>query len=191
MSLRWLPNALCILRMLLAPLVAWLLFKGEFRLTLAVFFFAAVTDALDGFLAKRFSWTSELGKVLDPLADKVLLVTVFITLAVLERVPVWLAGVVVLRDVVIGAGAVCFRVLHGPLHGAPTLLSKLNTLVQIFYVLAAVSSAAMLFPTEALLVALAWLTAITTISSGADYVFTYSKRAAALSRQGRDRSLSP
>lgn len=187
MSLHWLPNALCVLRMLLAPLVAWLLLNGEYQLTLAVFFFAAVTDALDGFLAKRFNWISELGKVLDPLADKVLLVTVFITLAVLARVPIWLAAIVVLRDVVIAAGAICFRVLRGPLHGAPTTLSKVNTLVQILYVLAAVSSAAEFISAGALLAVLGWMAAVTTVGSGADYVITYSRRAAAGDRSTSSR----
>src|SRR4030095_13605810 len=80
-TMRPIPNALCILRMLLVVPVAWLLVTDNYRLTLAMFAFAAATDGLDGFLAKRFGWTSELGKILDPLADKILLVGVFITLA--------------------------------------------------------------------------------------------------------------
>src|ERR1700712_3613895 len=87
MNLRWLPNGLCVLRMLLAPPTAWLLLHGEYWLTLLVFFVAAITDAADGYLAKRFGWETELGKALDLLADKLLLVTVFITLAVLGLVP--------------------------------------------------------------------------------------------------------
>src|SRR5687767_7640096 len=99
--LRHLPNALCVLRMILAVPVAWLLARDQYGATLGVFAFAAVTDALDGFLAKRFGWESELGKILDPLADKVLLVTSFITLTVVTHVPLWLAILVVSRDVVI------------------------------------------------------------------------------------------
>src|SRR3990170_8650209 len=90
--MRHIPNALCILRMLLVVPVAWLLNAGEYRLTLWLFAFAGFTDGLDGFLAKRFGWTSELGRILDPLADKILLVGVFITLATLDIVPVWLAA---------------------------------------------------------------------------------------------------
>ena len=89
--MRHIPNALCILRMLLVVPVAWLLVTDDYRLTLAMFAFAAATDGLDGSLAKRFGWTSELGKILDPLADKILLVGVFITLAALGVVPLWLA----------------------------------------------------------------------------------------------------
>lgn len=176
--------------MLLAWPTAWLLLHGEYGWTLMVFFFAAVTDALDGYLAKRFRWTSELGKVLDPLADKILLVTVFITLAVLMRVPIWLAGLAVLRDVVIAAGAIGFRCLFGPIRGSPTLISKFNTLVQISYVLAVVSTAyfvrlAELLHAAAIVALLGWLTAATTLCSGVDYVLTYSKSAAAVSRQRR------
>src|SRR5690349_6576877 len=103
--MRHLPNALCILRMLLAFPVAWLLAHGDYAMTLVLFSIAAVTDALDGFLAKRFHWESDLGRILDPLADKTLLVTSFITLAAIGRVPLWLTIVVVARDVIIGAGA--------------------------------------------------------------------------------------
>jgi cardiolipin synthase len=95
--MRHIPNALCFLRMLLVVPVAWLLVTDNYRITLAVFFFAAATDGLDGFLAKRFGWTSELGKIIDPLADKILLVGVFITLAALGVVPVWLAATAVAR----------------------------------------------------------------------------------------------
>lgn len=186
MSLRWLPNALCVARMLLAPLVAWLLLCGEYRLTLGVFFIAAVTDALDGYLAKRFNWTSELGKILDPLADKILLVTVFIVLAILGRVPTWLAVLVVMRDVVIAAGAICFRVVYGYLEGAPTVISKINTLVQIVYVLAVVAAAAFEVPPQVIVVSLLWLTVVTTLASGVDYVITYSRHAAAASRKQKN-----
>jgi cardiolipin synthase len=188
MNLRWLPNGLCVLRMLLAVPTAWLLLRGEFVLTLAVFLFAAVTDAADGFLAKKFHWETELGKTLDPLADKLLLVTVFITLAHLQLIPVWLAVLVVVRDAVITVGAIIYRVLFGPLTGAaPTLISKLNTLVQILYVCAVVLSAALFaaglrWPPAWLLSIAAACVVVTTVSSGVNYVVTYSRRAASAHR---------
>src|SRR4029450_5222530 len=126
--MRHIPNALCFLRMLLVVPVAWLLVTDNYRFTLAMFFFAAATDGLDGFLAKRFGWTSELGKIIDPLADKILLVGVFITLAALGAVPVWLAAAAVARDVIITAGAITYNALYGYPHGRPTIASKLNTL---------------------------------------------------------------
>jgi cardiolipin synthase len=169
--------------MLLAPPTAWLLVRGEYWLTLLVFFVAAVTDAADGYLAKRFGWETELGKTLDPLADKLLLVTVFITLASLQLVPVWLAVLVVLRDALITGGAITYRLLYGPIVGAaPTLISKLNTLLQILYVSAVVYAQAMDWSLPFALQLLAWVTAITTICSGVDYVVTYSRRALVASR---------
>jgi cardiolipin synthase len=183
MSLRWLPNGLCVLRMLLAAPTAWLLVRSEYWLTLLVFVIAAVTDVADGYVAKRFGWQTELGKALDPLADKLLLVAVFITLAALHLVPVWLAVLVVVRDALITGGAIAYRLLYGPIIGAaPTLISKLNTLVQVLYVSAVVYAQAMHWFLSSTLQVLTWLTALTTLCSGADYVLTYSRRAIAASR---------
>lgn len=188
MSLRWLPNGLCVLRMLLALPTAWLLLQGEYWATLLVFFVAAVSDAADGYLAKRFHWETELGKALDPLADKLLLVTAYIALAWLGLISPWLATLVVLRDVVITGGAIVYRVLYGPISGAaPTLISKLNTLMQIMYVFVVVWSAAMGWSVQTISQAIAWLVAFTTVSSGVDYVVTYSRRAAVASRNKQQR----
>jgi len=166
--------------------VAWLLAHDEYKLTLAVFAFAAVTDGLDGFLAKRFHWTSELGKALDPLADKILLVTAFITLSLLGIVPMWLAIPVVLRDLTITAGAISYRVLYGPLTDAqPTIISKLNTLVQIVYVLVVVATHALQVELGVLYVVLATLVMVTTVASGIDYVATYAQLAIRKSREQR------
>jgi cardiolipin synthase (CMP-forming) len=186
--LRQLPNALCVLRMLLAVPLAWALFHGQIGYTLGLFAFAAVTDGLDGFLAKRFNWTSELGKALDPLADKILLVTAFVSLTWIGYVPLWLAFTVVVRDVVITVGAISYRILCGPLTDAqPTIISKVNTLVQIVYVLCVV--AALRFSTALTLWTnvLTTLVLVTTIASGIDYVATYTQLAIRNNRE-RERS---
>jgi cardiolipin synthase (CMP-forming) len=175
--MRHLPNALCIVRMLLAIPIAGLLSRGENADTLFVFGFAAVTDALDGFLAKRFKWESELGKILDPLADKILLVTAFVTLTVLSLVPLWLTIVVVARDVVIGFGAIAFRFVYGPVGGRPTVISKLNTLFQISYILLVVGLLAFNQASTTAIAVLTTLVLVTTIASGIDYVATYIQRA--------------
>lgn len=187
MNWRWIPNGLCVARMALTVPVAWLLLHGEFWATFGVFFIAAITDGLDGFIAKRYHWTSELGKILDPLADKMLLVTVFITLAMIGRVPPWLAAFAVARDVIITAGAIAYRVLYGPLvDSAPTVISKINTLVQILYVLGVMWAAVATWPSAQLIGAWGWLVAATTVISGVDYVVTYSRRAAAMQRTRRE-----
>jgi cardiolipin synthase len=178
MSLSFLPNLLCVLRMLLVyPIATWIL-QGRYPEVMALFALAALTDALDGFLAKRFDWTSELGKVLDPLADKLLLVTVFVCLSVAGLVPWWLAAVVFLRDLVILCGALVYRRWFGPLHGAPTAASKLNTLCQIIFCLAVVATAAYGWPGAPALIALGALALLTTAVSGIDYVLAYARRAA-------------
>jgi cardiolipin synthase len=182
MSLRQLPNLLCVLRMLLVYPVAHGILTGDYLLVLALFAIAAFTDALDGFLAKRFGWSTELGKHLDPLADKLLLVSSFVCLSIAGITPWWLTGAVLLRDVVIVAGAIGYRVAFGPLHGQPTPQSKLNTFCQVLYVLAVVGQAAYELPDLPPTVALGALAFLTTAVSGIDYVLTYGRRAIAARR---------
>jgi cardiolipin synthase (CMP-forming) len=181
--LRHLPNALTVLRILLVGPVVWFLLHGDYRSTLIGFAIAAVTDALDGLLAKRFGWTSELGKVLDPLADKLLLVAMFITLGVLGFAPVWLTVLVVARDVVIAGGALLFHLSFGALGGRPTPVSKLNTLCQILFVLAVIGQAAGLGVAEPVVTSFGALVMVTTVVSGLDYVLRYASRALALKRE--------
>ena len=185
MSLRQLPNVICVARIILVVPIAITLLAGDFVATLWLFGVAAFSDGLDGYLAKRFGWTTELGKFLDPLADKLLLVTVFITLAVAGRTPVWLAVIVVARDVVIGAGAAIYARAFGPLNGRATMVSKINTGVQILYVLALVASLGLGWPPEPVVVTFAAAVFVTTMVSGIDYIITYSRRAAVVSRTRR------
>jgi cardiolipin synthase (CMP-forming) len=179
MSLRFLPNMLCVLRMLLVYPVAHGILLGHYPMVLAIFAVAAFTDGLDGFLAKRFDWSTELGKHLDPLADKLLLVTVFVCLSMANLSPWWLTATVLLRDLVIVAGAIAFRTLLGPIHGQPTRASKLNTFCQIVFCLAVVAEAAYAWPTQEAITALGALAFVTTAVSGLDYVLVYSRRAIA------------
>jgi cardiolipin synthase len=183
--LRHIPNALCVVRMLLVIPVTWLLLQREYVGTLWVFAFAAVTDGLDGFLAKRFGWCSELGKILDPLADKILLVSVFVTLSVIGLIPVWLAVVAVGRDVTITSGAIAYNALYGYPHGKPTVVSKLNTLCQISYVLLVVSAHALDAVPETVVLVLGALVFVVTVVSGLDYVIVYTRKAIEASRLRR------
>jgi len=185
MRLATVPNLICVLRIALTVPIVLLLVEERYGQTLVLFAVAAASDMLDGYLAKTFGWTSEIGKVLDPLADKLLLVSVFITLAWVGLVPVWLATVAVARDVVIGVGAGVYRWLFGPLEGRPTLPSKLNTLVQLVFVIAVVWRAAFPGFPEWLVIALGALVLVTTVVSGVDYVLTYIRKAVAVSRARR------
>jgi len=182
MTLRFLPNLLCILRMLLVYPVAHGILLGHYTGVLAVFALAAFTDGLDGFLAKRFAWSTELGKHLDPLADKLLLVTVFFCLSLAKLAPWWLTATVLLRDVLIVAGAIAYRVLLGPIQGQPTPQSKLNTFCQIMFCLAVVAEAAYQWPGPEAITVLGALAFLTTAVSGLDYVLVYSRRAVLAAR---------
>jgi len=182
MSLATVPNVICLLRMALAVPIVWLLARGHYGATLILFAIAGVSDILDGYLAKTFNWATELGKVLDPVADKLLLVSVFITLTWLGLVPLWLAAVAVARDVIIGIGAWVYLAMFGPLEGRPTMPSKLNTLVQLLFVIAVVGRAAYPAVPEWLILALGALVFVTTVVSGADYIVTYVRKAIAVSR---------
>ncbi len=182
MTLGFLPNLLCVLRILLVYPAAHALLQGRYTLVLALCLLAAFTDGVDGYLAKRFDWSTELGKHLDPLADKLLLVSLFVCMSVAGLAPWWLTALVLLRDVVIVTGAIAYRVLIGPLHGRPTVPSKLNTLCQISFCLAVVSRAAYGWPTAEIIMAAGALVTVTTAVSGIDYVLVYSRRARAAAR---------
>jgi cardiolipin synthase len=175
--MRHLPNIICLIRIaLIVPLVAAML-DGKQALILVLFCTAAVSDALDGYLAKRFGWTSELGRFLDPAADKLLLMSVFITAAWLDIAPWWLAAVAIARDITIGVGALAYRLWFGPLQGHPTAISKTNTAMQMFYLLAVILASVSGFPPRGLLDVLAALVVFTTLVSGVDYVGRYMQRA--------------
>jgi cardiolipin synthase len=177
--LRHLPNFICLVRIVLIWPTVESLLAGNYWTALVLVAVCAVSDGLDGWLAKRFNWTSHLGKILDPLADKMLLVALYLTSTWISLLPWWLTAIVVARDVMIGSGAVIYRFWFGPLHGRPTLLSKINTGMQLAVVLAAILGAATGMPTPEMVIALAFLTLLTTIVSGADYLAMFTRRAIA------------
>lgn len=182
MSLAWIPNAISVVRILLVAPCALALLSGRYELTLVIFGVAAVSDGLDGWLAKHFGWTSRLGKILDPIADKLLLVTSFLTLVWIGRVPLWLGVAVVARDVLIVGGAIAYRLLIGYVEGHPTIISKLNTLLQLSFVLAVIAAEAWRAVPQPLVTALGAAVFVTTFVSGLDYVVTYGRQAVRESR---------
>ncbi len=175
--MRHLPNLICLVRIALIWPTLAALAGARFWTALALFLVAAVSDGLDGYLAKRFGWTSDLGRFLDPLADKLLLVSVFVLCAWLALVPWWLTAAVVARDVMIGLGALTYRLWFGALRGRPTVISKVNTAAQLLYVMLVLLAGAVGFPPPAVLGALALITFGTTFASGAHYLDTFARRA--------------
>ena len=171
------PNIITILRIGLVPPVIVALNFGQYSLALVLYFIAGVSDGLDGYLAKRYDWTSRLGSILDPLADKLLLVGTFLVLGWQGLLPVWVVAIVILRDLVILSGGVAYHFLIGNYELAPTIISKINTFFQIALGLIVVVSAAFLTLPSWVVTSLVWIVAATSILSGAHYVWSWGVRA--------------
>lgn len=165
------------LHILLVVPVVFALLERDFALALGLFLLAGVSDGVDGFLAKRYHWQSRLGSLLDPLADKLLLVSSTLTLAWLGLLPWWLVAAVFLRDLIIVSGAVWWNFHISLLEAEPTTVSKINTFMQIVLVLAVVEEQLLGLLPAGTLMALIWVTLATTLTSGIDYVWNWSKRA--------------
>jgi cardiolipin synthase len=171
------PNIITVFRFLLVPPLILLLLRQHFGLALLVFGIAGFSDALDGYLAKRFNWSSRLGALLDPLADKLLLVSCFVTLGWLHWIPLWLVGVVILRDLVIVSGALVYNFRIERLEAEPSMVSKLNTFTQIMLVLAVLFSQSVTALPYLWMDVLLYCVFVTTLWSGLDYVWRWSRRA--------------
>jgi cardiolipin synthase (CMP-forming) len=177
MQARDIPNAITVARLLLVPPIVLCLLNDRYGLALILFMVAGVSDALDGFLAKRFGWTSRLGGLLDPIADKLLLVSCYLALTWQGLLPLWLTALVIGRDLVILAGAILYHALIERVEAAPSVISKLNTLSQLLLVMA------VLFNYGAQVLPAGWLDVLvyavlaTTLLSGIDYVWTWGWRA--------------
>jgi cardiolipin synthase len=175
--LRHIPNVITSIRILLVAPIAVALANHQLEITIALFGMAALSDAADGFLAKRFGWQSELGAVLDPVADKLLMATVFVTLAYLRLVPLWLVVLAVARDIIIVVGALLYRYFLGPLSVRASVVSKFNTLCQAAFILAVVGREGFSVPPQWVLILLGALVFVTVVISGIDYVLIYGRRA--------------
>lgn len=127
------PNLITLGRILLVPIVVWAIAQGLMWVAFVLFVVAGVSDAVDGFLAKRFRMTTVLGAYLDPLADKALIVSIYLTLGINGLIPRWLVILVVSRDILIVGGIMLSWVIGDPLKIKPLLVSKLNTVAQIAF----------------------------------------------------------
>ncbi len=165
-----LPNWLTILRILLIPVFVTLLVYRRAGLALLVFCLASLTDMLDGYIARSQHRQTRLGAFLDPMADKLLLTSGFVTLTWLKVIPFWITAVVVSRDVVLSIGVLVIHVAGGTVHPAPTWIGKMSTVFQMLTVLAAMAAVYFhLLPTF-ITTLLAWVTAVFTITSGLQYI---------------------
>ncbi len=169
------PNIISLLRVLLVPLAIWLMLSDSFMLAFYVFIAAGISDGIDGYLARRFNWQSELGAYLDALADKALLVSIYVVLGALHIIPTWIVIVVVTRDILIVAGVMLSRVLDKPIEVKPLWISKVNTVAQIVFAGLLLLLLGKGYSLDPVLVPGGLAVAILTLASGAFYARDWSR----------------
>lgn len=175
--MRHVPNLITVLRFLLIPLVVFLLVERRYEAAFVVFMASALSDLADGWIARRWNARTSFGAIADPLADKLTMLAVTVTLAIQAVLPVWLAAAIVGRDVVIVAGAVAFHVMVGRVQMAPTWLSKFNTVLEFVVLAVLLADATQAIQLTAWLPPLFALVACTIIGSGVHYVWAWGRRA--------------
>ncbi len=176
-GLHQLPNLLTMLRIGLVPPLVLVMLEQQYRTAFMLFSIAGITDFIDGQLAKRYNWTSEFGAMVDPLADKLLMVATVLVLASQDLLAWWVAAIILGRDIIIVSGAVAYRLWIGPYEFAPSLLGKANTLFQILYLGMVLIYYAQWWQPSYLLTVLLVLMVATTLASGGQYLWAWGGRA--------------
>ena len=159
------PNLITLGRVILVPVVFWFLVSGQPKPAFLAFIVAGISDAIDGFLAKRYGWETELGAYLDPIADKLLIVCIFIALGVSGDLPSWIVIAVVSRDVLIVIAIVLSWLLGHPTPMRPIVVSKANTVAQIMLAATVLADKAFHLNLKGPTIVLVWLTAALTLAS--------------------------
>ena len=182
-----LPNLISLARLFAVPLMVWLIVAGEMTAAFWVFVAAGISDAVDGFIAKRFDAITTFGSYIDPLADKALLVSCFVALGIEGQIANWLVILVVFRDVVIIGGAILALPLGRPVIMRPLFISKLNTTTQIILVALVLAEIGVGVHEAKLIVLMQYIVAATTLASGIGYAYRYVAAISA-ARQNNDHS---
>lgn len=172
----WLPTAVTLARILAVPVTVYLILEARYTPAFWLFVAAGVSDALDGFLAKRFNAVSRIGAYLDPVADKALIVAVYISLGHMDELPMWLVILIVFRDFLIVVGAVLYHTLTQALRVEPLLISKANTAAQIILVALVLAKLGLGLAITDVAQAAVYVVAVTTFASGAAYVWFWGRR---------------
>lgn len=183
MSLHWLPNAISIMRIVLVVPILLFIVDEQYDLALILFFVAAFSDGVDGYLAKRFDWHTRIGALLDPIADKLLVGGTFLVLVFTGMIPIWMGIMVIIRDVVIVGGATAYNFLIRPVEGEPTRISKLNTALQLLFVVFILSRAGFGWPDDIAITVIGAGVVVTVVVSGIDYVWSWARRARETARE--------
>ena len=167
------PNLITVGRILMVPVLVWAIASGEMLAAFILFVIAGISDAVDGFLAKRFGMTSEIGAYLDPLADKALIVSIYVALGITGAIPGWLVILVVSRDIMIVTAVMLSWFVGRPMSVKPLLVSKLNTVAQIVFACLVLAALGIGFNPGPLQPMLMGLVAILTLLSVAFYVMEW------------------
>jgi len=168
------PNLICLARIILVIPIIRSLWQEQFLLSLLLIIIAGLSDILDGYLAKKNNWRSYIGSVLDPAADKILLVSLFLTLQSMDLIPLWLTLTVVIRDLMIVFGLSLYRYFVGVPEPKPTRISKFNTTLQLAFIIFVILAQGIQFPFEILAMVCGSLVFVTSILSGLDYWIIWS-----------------
>ncbi len=172
-----LPNLITLARLLAVPLMIFVLLEEAYVFAFWLFLAAGISDALDGLIAKQFGAVTEIGAYLDPIADKALLVSVYVTLGHLGTIDPWLVILIVSRDLMIIGGAILFQTLTQSLRMEPLWISKVNTACQIVLALVVLSKSGFGLTQPWITETLTWVVAATTILSGGAYIYKWGLRA--------------
>ncbi len=170
-----LPNAITLLRLLLVPVTVWLILAGHYVTAFWVFVIAGISDGIDGFLARHLNQKTVLGAILDPIADKALLVSIFFMLGLKDHLPLWLVVLVVFRDILIVGGYLLGRMLGAAREVRPLWVSKANTAAQILLAAVALWEWTQPRVLGPVVDGLIWLTALTTTVSGIAYIVVWAR----------------
>lgn len=173
MNASQIPNIITLSRLALTPAFVLMLNERNYVAALVIFAIAGLSDGLDGLIAKRFNYQSRLGAILDPAADKILLVSSYVMLSVLGHVPVWLVIVVAFRDLLIVGGYLVYTSMYGPVQMRPSTLSKLNTFVQLALVVVVLLEQATGYYIPGAAQGLVYAVCITTVASGGHYLWSW------------------
>ena len=176
MNKRDIPNIISILRIVLVAPITYFLWNQNYLMALLLFLIGGLSDGLDGFLARRYKWESELGVILDPMGDKLMMLSAYLLLGWHHLLPWWLVSLVIFRDLIIVTGTLLYRKFIGDAKLKPLFISKLNTVFQILLVLSIMLS--QVIEVNLLIVdSLLWLVVVTTVMSGYAYMNKWGRRA--------------
>ncbi|MGI9378081.1 MAG: CDP-alcohol phosphatidyltransferase family protein [Methyloligellaceae bacterium] len=169
----YIPNIISVFRIFLVPLVVWLIISNEMQLAFIVFLLAGISDGVDGYIAKQFNWTTELGAYLDPIADKALLVSIYVSLGYYEYLPAWLVIMVVSRDFLIVGAIMLSWMLERPVQMQPLPVSKVNTVGQIVLAALVLFTQGFGLGFSLLTTVVVWVVGALTVASAVAYLLTW------------------